>query len=322
MSLSSPLKPMKHACNNLTRRQFIGSAAAGVIGAGLAGGLRAEPQGSEVPEFSFGVLADVQYADAPAAMGRYYRNSIEKLTACVEDFNRGKLEFVVQLGDLIDRDFSSFDRVLAAYNKLSVPKYHVLGNHDFSVAEQEKNKVRKRLGTGRGYYDFDRPGWRFVVLDGNDVSLQANAPGSERHEAARAMMQQVRHSGGPNGQPYNGALGAEQIAWLQDRLDAADKAGEKVLLFSHFPIVPKNLLNLWNDDRLVEILQSHKCVVAYLSGHNHAGNYAEKNGIHYLTVEGMVDTPERNAYAVVEIYADRLRIVGRGRVPNRVLRLR
>jgi hypothetical protein len=53
-------------------------------------------------------------------------------------------------------------------------------------------------------------------------------------------------------------------------------------------------------------------VIAYLNGHNHAGNYAERDGIHYVNFHGMVDTPDSSAFAVVEIAGDRLEIRGFG----------
>ena len=44
-----------------------------------------------------------------------------------------------------------------------------------------------------------------------------------------------------------------------------------------------------------------------------------KNGIHYLTVRGMVETEDTNAYAVVHVSDDRIEIDGRGRQPDQVL---
>ena len=60
-------------------------------------------------------------------------------------------------------------------------------------------------------------------------------------------------------------------------------------------------------------------VVAWFNGHNHAGNYAKRNGIHFVTIQGMVDTPDSNAYGVLDIYPGLLKIRGSGRVPDRVL---
>ena len=61
-------------------------------------------------------------------------------------------------------------------------------------------------------------------------------------------------------------------------------------------------------------------MAAYLNGHNHAGNYGQLNGIHYLTLKGMVDT-EKTSYAVIEVYTDRLVVKGFGRETERELPL-
>ena len=92
------------------------------------------------------------------------------------------------------------------------------------------------------------------------------------------------------------------------------------MLFCHFPVHPANVHNLWNHSAITELLAKYPCVAAYLNGHNHAGNYGEKNGIHYLSLKGMVDT-EKNSYSVMEVYADRLILKGFGRQKNREMKL-
>lgn len=57
----------------------------------------------------------------------------------------------MHLGDFIDRDWKSFDVVVPIYDQLKAPHYHVLGNHDFSVAENKKVEVPKRLGLTSRY---------------------------------------------------------------------------------------------------------------------------------------------------------------------------
>ena len=54
-------------------------------------------------------------------------------------------------------------------------------------------------------------------------------------------------------------------------------------------------------------------------GHDHAGGYARSGGVHYVTVPGMVEAPEKNAFAVVDVYDDRLDVRGFGSVPSRTL---
>ena len=141
----------------------------------------------------------------------------------------------------------SFDRVLPIYRSLKSRGYHVLGNHDFSVADDQKTEVLGRLGLERSYYDFAFRGWRFVVLDGNDLSVHATKPGSASRDAAVAIRKRLQARGAANAHDWNGALGPKQMAWLEDRLVAADRAGERLVLFCPFPVFPANAHNLWND---------------------------------------------------------------------------
>jgi manganese-dependent ADP-ribose/CDP-alcohol diphosphatase len=267
------------------------------------------------PLFRFGAVADCQYCEA-TSKNRKYNLSPKKLTACVQHYNKQELSFVVHLGDFIDRDFESFDKVVPIYNRLKAPHYHVLGNHDFSVVDDKKLLVPAKLGLKQRYYDFARKGWRFIVIDGNDVSLYAWPKGDPRTKAAAEYYKSLK----PRPPSWNGALGYEQLKWIEAKLQAATKAKERVIFFCHFPVYPKNNHNLWNAGSLTELLSRYPCVAAYVNGHNHAGNYGQSDGIHYLTLKGMVDT-EQSSYSVIEVYADRLVVKGFGRETNRDLAL-
>ncbi len=213
--------------------------AAWVCGQGL---LFSQPSGE--PVFSFGVIADCQYCNVkvPKTAARQYQLSPKKLTECVEHLNRLDLQFVVHLGDFIDRDFKSFADVAPIYGKLKADHYHVLGNHDFSVADEHKAKVPAALGLKSRYYQFRYHGYRFIALDGNDVSLHAYPASDPRHKAA-----EVAHRKLPSGTPtWNGAVGQAQLDWLIKALNEAKRAGERVILFCHFPVYPENVHNLWN----------------------------------------------------------------------------
>jgi manganese-dependent ADP-ribose/CDP-alcohol diphosphatase len=267
------------------------------------------------PLFRFGALADCQYCKQTSAV-RKYSQSPKKLTACVAQYNKLNLAFVVHLGDFIDRDFESFDVVSPIFAKLKAPRYHVLGNHDFSVADDKKALVPKRMGLKNRYYDFAHQGWRFIVIDGNDVSLYAYPKNDPRTQAASAFHRRLK-AGTPT---WNGGVGSKQLAWIESKLKAATKAKERVMLFCHFPVYPANIHNLWNAEAVTTLLAKYPCVAAYLNGHNHAGNYGEKHGTHYLTLNGMVDTPT-SAYSVVEVHKDHLEIKGFGRQKNRTMKL-
>ncbi len=311
--------------SELNRRDFLRVIAGAAVGSVWSWHSRGDEETRGNPEFTFGVAADAQYGDCPSLGTRHYRASLKKLAECVREFNAGKVDFAVHLGDFIEQDFTSFDSLLPIWNKLTMPNYHVLGNHDLSgVADEYKNAVAAKLGMKSRYYDFKVKGWRFVVLDGNDLSVGGVFPreGNPRYEEGLAMQKKVAAAGKPNAHSYNGGMGTKHVAWLKDKLQKACHAGEKVILFSHFPVFPPNLHNLWNDDQLLEVIESYECVVAYVNGHNHAGNYGQKDGVHYLTLKGMCETPDENAYAIVEVYDDRLKVVGYAREPDRELRLK
>eukprot|EP00906_Rhabdomonas_costata_P035051 RCo049275 len=63
---------------------------------------------SEQPKFRFGVIADVQYGDFDDASNfdgdelRSYRSSLQAVREAVRSWNALELNFVAQLGDLID----------------------------------------------------------------------------------------------------------------------------------------------------------------------------------------------------------------------------
>lgn len=261
---------------------------------------------------SFGVIADCQYCDCPATTQRFYRESPAKLKACVEEFNQHELAFAVHLGDYIDKDFASFDTLQPIIDQLKAPLKQVLGNHDFSVAESLKKKVPKRMGLKKRYYSFQLPGWRFIALDGNDLSTFASFGPKKQAEAA-ALLAVVQAAEKPNAQSWNGGLSSRQLKWLQKELGKAKRKQEKVIVFCHFPVHPIDPHNLWNDTTVQEVLESYDGVAAYFNGHNHAGAYGQKAGIHYLTFKGMVDTPDQTSYSIVTLHADRITIRGFGR---------
>jgi predicted MPP superfamily phosphohydrolase len=80
--------------------------------------------------FSFGVMADVQYADVDQMGKRNYRGSLEKLENSIELLNRYDLSFIASLGDLIDRHYESFEKPLELMSQSKAKIHHVLGNQD------------------------------------------------------------------------------------------------------------------------------------------------------------------------------------------------
>lgn len=275
----------------------------------------------KAPLLRFGVIADPQYADADPwiEQNRYYRQSLGKLDKAVAALNHEDLSFVVTLGDLIDRDWKSFDLVLEHYKALRHERIFLPGNHDFSVAPDLKHAVHDRLGMPAPWHDFQRGGIRFVVLDGNEISLFSTPQGHPHRAAAQSRLDALVGQGALNAKPWNGGIGDAQFQWLEETLANAKVAGEKAIVMAHYPLFPENEHNLWGGEKLVELFEKSGNVIAYLNGHNHAGNVGHHGSTWYVNFKGMVDTPTENAFATVSVYADRLEITGYGREENRTL---
>lgn len=298
----------------MKRRKFIGI----TLPLMLSGVSRAAE--AKEPELVFGVIADPQYADVDPAGSRFYRNSIEKLGHAIEDLNGKEISFVVTLGDLIDRDFKSFGMIMPVYAKLKHPHHPVLGNHDFSVTDAEKEKVHAAVGLETPYYSKSFGAWRFIFLDGTDVALYRHAADDDRTTQARMLFEKLKKAKVKQAQVSNGAMGDEQMKWLKSELDAAQKAGQRVVLFNHYPVIPANDgHNLWNAQELVSLLEKYQNIAAYMNGHNHRGNYGTHAGIHFVNFKGMVETESKSAYGIVRCFADRLEIEGYGLEPDRKL---
>lgn len=276
---------------------------------------------SATPLFSFGIITDAQYADLPSNGTRFYRETPAKLQAAVEELNRHDLEFVMHLGDFIDRDMDSMDRLLPLLHASEAPVHHVLGNHDFLVDESLMESIPGLLGMRHRYYDFATKNWRFVVLDGNGYGAETWPENHPNRLRAEEMLKTLKSKEAENAYPWNGAIDDDQLKWLDVTLSAADRNNEFVLICCHFPVLPPGELNLLNHEAVLETIEKHSCVKGWLNGHEHAGGYTAHNGIHFLTFKGMVETADTNAFATVDVYPAFLRINGFGREPNRMLRL-
>lgn len=274
-----------------------------------------------LPLFRFGIVADPQYAAiAPnAGMNRYYANSLAKLRDAIEVFNGEDLSFVVTLGDIIDRDFASFDDILPIYDALKHEALFVLGNHDFSVAPEHLADVSARVGMPAPYYSLARQGWRFIVLDGNEVSTFAPPVGHPYREIAAARLAELSAEGAINANAWNAMMSDQQFAWLKREIEAAAEAGERVIVMNHYPVYPPNEHDSWDRERIIDLLSENAHVAAYFNGHNHVGNYGKVGTCHFVNFKGMVDTEGENTFAIVEIHEDRLAIRGFGREDDRVL---
>lgn len=269
-------------------------------------------------QIKIGVFADCQYCDCETAGSRYYRNSLYKLDECIRYFNKNEeLAFVVSLGDLIDRDFASFDSVNTVLQRSNHRVYQVIGNHDLTVEKTRLEQVPAKLNLNQTWYSVTKPDWHFVFLNGNDITFHSNH--KETVSKAKELTEKLKNENKPNYHEWNGGIGPEQLTWLKKELQTAHNSKRKVAVFCHYPLLPYEAHALWNSEEVLAVLSGYNCVKLYMNGHNHTGNYAFQHGIHFVNLKGMVETEAENAFSVVTLSDEKIEIQGFGREETRTL---
>ncbi len=296
----------------------------------------------EARTVTIGIFTDCQYCDCEANGNRHYRLSLAKLDSCITVFNSMKLDAVFHLGDMIDHGYGNLDSILPRFAKFKAPLNLVLGNHDYMIKTKYKaglidhiglteNKRRKDTGWIQDGYrmeDGKTPGtytvtigkWRFIILNGDDLSYFAPQD-KEQVDERNDMVGQQYMDLKSNGMPWNGGIGRKQMRWLDEQLKAGGTDGKNVIVCCHFPLFGKENHILFNSKEVYALISSYPCVKAWFNGHYHAGAYFFKDGIHLVNFKGMVDT-EQNTFAVVTLTSDSILIKGYGRETDRKLMIR
>lgn len=299
------------------------------------------------PLFSFGVITDVQYADIPdgrsfRGVPRYYRHSIQVLQRAIIKWNNLKtLKFSINFGDIIDgfcpknKSLTAIQTVLEEFRKFNGPVYHIIGNH--CLYNFPRDKLISLLQTpslhGCAYYEFSPvPEYRFVVLDAYDISAIGWAQNHPKTLSALQILQ-ARNLNADKNSPsgmvgldkrflmFNGAVGKEQLEWLDSVLQDASKKEQKVVICCHIPLDPGATSPealLWNYEEVMEVMHRYKCVKACLAGHAHTGGYSvDSHGIHHRVLEAALECPPgSDAFGYINVYQDRLTLSGTDRMTS------
>ncbi|MEQ2194924.1 hypothetical protein XENOCAPTIV_004773 [Xenoophorus captivus] len=228
--------------------------------------------------FTFGVIADVQYADLDDGFNftrtrkRYYRSSLQLLKNALKSWSESavKPDFILQLGDLIDgfnklhgASQRALDTVLREFGSCPAKVHHVWGNHEFynfSRSELMRSPLDSSLYADWGprgvpgeddiyAYQFSPfPGFTFVVLDAYDVSLLGRQQSNKQYNNAMNLIRLYNKNEDLNCPPglqchsrftmFNGGFSQEQLDWLDSVLSVADEKQERVTIVSHLPVHP------------------------------------------------------------------------------------
>ncbi|KAL8140807.1 hypothetical protein V2J09_006828 [Rumex salicifolius] len=298
------------------------------------------------PLFSFGVISDVQYADIPngrsfLGVPRYYRHSILVLQRAVQKWNNiENVNFAINFGDIVDgfcpkdQSLNTVKKVVSEFEKFNGPVYHMIGNHClYNLPRKDLLPLLKisSHNSGCAYYDFSpAPGYRFVVLDGYDVS----AIGWPQDHPSTAEALKLLNEKNPNSDKnspdglvgpdrrflkFNGGVGRKQLDWFDTVLQDATQLNQNVVVCCHLALDPNAgsfSALLWNYNEVTDIIHKYKCVKACLTGHDHKGGYTiDSYGIHHRVFEAALECPpSSNSFGYIEAYEDKLSLIGTDRM--------
>ncbi|XP_028781784.1 manganese-dependent ADP-ribose/CDP-alcohol diphosphatase-like [Neltuma alba] len=303
-------------------------------------------QGRE-PLFSFGLISDVQYADIPdgrsfLGVPRYYRHSILVLQRAVKAWNdHQRHKFVINFGDIVDgycpkdQSYSTVKKVVNEFDKFKGAVYHMIGNH--CLYNLPRSKLLPLLNIqspeGHAYYDFSPvPEYRFVVLDGYDVSAIGWPQDHPRTLEALKILREKNPNVDKNSPVglmglerrflmFNGAVGKEQMEWLNGVLEEATELKQKVVVCCHLPLDPGASTGealLWNYDEVIDLIHRYNCVKLCLAGHDHKGGFCiDSHGVYHRVLEAALECPPgTDAFGYINVYTDRISLVGTGRMAS------
>lgn len=257
----------------------------------------------------FGLIADPQYADTDTEHQRYYRNSLKKLSQAIDILNQQSLDFVVTLGDIVDRYWRDYSRILPLYRKLQHPHLAIIGNHDAQVIQSHLMAQPDILPLPKHYYSLQLAGFRLIIIDGNDISFYCTPANGSDPQQAETLFNHLLRCNAPQAQVWNGALGQQQLRWLKQQLIQAENNEEIPLIFSHYPVAGKNIHNLWNSEQVTNLLCRHQ-VRAIFSGHDHRGGYLRINNTDFIIIKGMVEQADPTPFAIAEFNRNHLSLHG------------
>lgn len=263
------------------RREFLKKAGLGALGISSLKSSR-ENETSSAKKFSIVHLTDQHVTSRRKGDKGYLK--------CIESINKLKSapELVLMGGDMVFdglyTDLDIYKESIQLYKeitqKLHIPHYNCLGNHDvLGLSSRRKvpvdfdgigrKMIMKELGMTKDYYSFNHNGWHFVILNS------------------------IFEFNGDTGPSYEPKIGEDQLNWL--RFDLGAHQGMPTIAVSHHAAFShKGQINqdlemkamssiiLSDNKELRLILERHK-VKALLQGHTHMSEDFIFNDVRYIT---------------------------------------
>ena len=223
----------------------------------------------------FGLIGDVEYTGTEAG-----NEQLEKLIQASEFFNSERM---------LDKesDYSGTKKV-----QFVIQLGDIIGNSpsagDLRTAVKTYDRIKKRTYSVIGERDI-------AGLDKQTVLKELGLKSSYYDFTHSKWRFIVLDTTAVNSIP--------QKNWLKGVLANSQKKRQKAIVFGHHP------LNGIGGD-IKEIFRTSGNVIAYISGHDRKRDYAYSDGIYYVKIAAMADTPTEEGRSMMWVYKDRLELQG------------
>lgn len=227
-----------------------------------------------------GEIKFIQISDTHYTIENEYSHRVLEKT--IKEINSlENISFVIFTGDNINDpktiDIQEFTKTV---NKLNVPYYLVIGNHDvFKTNGLSKQRYFEIVRENNIFYKYKSPNYVFkkgefvfIVVDGAKEVI----PGT------------------------TGYFKKSTLDWLDKQLTKYAK--NPVIICQHFPLIepkPSKSHSTYKADEYLELLKKHENVVAVLSGHYHMNSEKMQDGIYHINSPSLLSHP--NQYKVIDI---------------------
>ncbi|WP_286857827.1 MULTISPECIES: metallophosphoesterase family protein [Sphingobacterium] len=200
----------------------------------------------------FGVIADLHHD--------LMHDGLRRAKLFIEAMKNENPDFIISLADFCFPKAKNKE-LMAIWDGFTGERHFVIGNHD-TDGGFTKQQVTDFWNSPAPYYSFDKQGFHFVILDGNEKSLTKKIEG------------------------YPRSIGQQQLEWLKKDIRNTKM---RVIIFCHQGLDNEDggLENGMAVRYLLEqmnIEAGFNKILLVLTGHHHLNYHNEINGIHYVQI--------------------------------------
>lgn len=238
-------------------------------------------------EVKFSVFADYHYYP------EVFRTcGFEGLDLISERAQKNNADFIIHVGDLCHTP-DKFPDLISRYKNYPLPTYHCVGNHEFEHSSLED--VLKAYNLENSYYYFDVKGFRFIVLDLNNLLVN-----EENIHYENGNWQRSKYD-------YIASIDQKQFSWLEETIMSADGP---CILFSHHSLErAKGGISPEDNNKIRDLLKrvnkDKKRVFMAINGHYHRDYLRIRDNIAFLDLNSASNEwiePKHSGFFPQEIY--------------------